>query len=86
MSEKNPAAELPANDVAYHARRETLARLLAAILMDLRKDPTGSQLPYELWSQQLPRATAFIYLMADRGQNTCADMHHAAEELELNKP
>jgi hypothetical protein len=47
----------------YEQRREALAKLFAASLMDLRKDPLGTNLPVDLWSQMLPKADATLFLI-----------------------
>jgi hypothetical protein len=31
--------------------------------MDLRKDPLGTNLPIDLWSQMLPKADATLFLI-----------------------
>lgn len=48
--------------VAHQARREAMARLLAAEIMDLRKDPLGARLPYDCWSQLVTKADAAMLL------------------------
>ncbi len=47
----------------YALRREALAKLFAASLMDLRKDPLGTNLQADLWSQMLPKADATLFLV-----------------------
>jgi hypothetical protein len=46
----------------HKARREALARLLAAEIMGLVKDPLGSRLPTECWSQMMRVADAAMVL------------------------
>jgi len=48
----------------YEARRERLARLLAASLMSLVRDPTGDHLPAECWRQMLPKADAILFIVS----------------------
>lgn len=47
---------------AHDQRREALARLLAAALMGLVNDPTGSKLPEDCWRQMLPKADAVLFI------------------------
>ena len=46
----------------HEARREALARLLAAEIMGLVKDPLGARLPEECWSQMTQQADAALVL------------------------
>lgn len=47
----------------YEQRREALARIFAASLMDLHKDPLGQNLPADLWGQMLPQVDATLFLV-----------------------
>lgn len=57
----------------YEQRREALARLLSASLMNLRKDPLGQNLPADLWSQMLPQADATLFLVT-KSEKARADL------------
>jgi len=46
----------------YEVRRERMARVLAASLMGLVKDPAGDRLPAECWEQMLPKADAILFI------------------------
>jgi len=50
--------------IAYHARREALAKILAASLMGLVKDPTGTRLPEECWRQMVAKADAILFIVS----------------------
>ena len=50
-------------DDARTARRNALARIIAAERMDLMKDTLGEHLPPDLWKQMLPRADAIMLLI-----------------------
>ena len=47
---------------AHHRRREALARLLAAEIMGLVKDPLGERLSAECWQQMTAKADAALLL------------------------
>jgi hypothetical protein len=49
----------------YSQRRIALAKLLAASMMGLRKDATGSDLPEDLWRQMLSKADATFFIVSD---------------------
>lgn len=61
----------------FEQRRDALARLLCASLMNLIKDATGSNLPDDLWHQMIPKANAILLLTSKTG-----DHKRAKEELE----
>lgn len=46
----------------HEQRREAMARVLAAALMGLVKDPTGANLPEDLWKRMLPKADGALFL------------------------
>ena len=48
----------------YQQRRDALARILAASLMGLVKDPTGSGLPEECWRQMAAKADAILFIVS----------------------
>lgn len=48
--------------IGHQARREAMARLLAAEIMGLRNDPLGQNLPAECWSQVVKKADAALLL------------------------
>lgn len=52
---------------SHHQRREAMAKLLAAAIMGLREDPTGSNLPQDCWEKMLPKAEAVLFI-ATNGQ------------------
>lgn len=60
-------ADEPAMTAPYEQRRDTLARLLAASLMQLVKDPTGSRLPEDCWRQMAPKANAILFIVSPPG-------------------
>lgn len=53
--------------MAHAKRREAMARLLAAALMGLVKDPTGAALPEDCWQQMNDKAEAVLFI-ATNGQ------------------
>lgn len=54
-----PSRRMP--ELSPHEERlEAMAKLLAAALMGLVKDPTGSKLPPDCWKQMLPKAEATL--------------------------
>lgn len=42
-----------------------MARVLAAAVMNLVKDPTGSRLPPEVWRLLLPKADAVLFIITN---------------------
>jgi len=50
--------------IAYQQRRDALARVLAASLMGLVKDPTGSGLPDDCWRQMTAKANAILFIVS----------------------
>lgn len=50
-------------DEPRERRREALAKLLAADMMKMRRDPTGFNLPPDLWRLMLPKADAILLLV-----------------------
>jgi hypothetical protein len=52
----------------YDQRRIAMAKLLAASMMGLRKDATGSKLPEDLWRQMLPKADAVLFIISNTDQ------------------
>lgn len=61
----------------YQQRRDALARILAASLMGLAKDPTGSGLPEDCWRQVAPKADAILFIVSSG-----LDHETARKELE----
>jgi hypothetical protein len=53
--------------VSHSQRREALAKILAAALMGLVKDPTGANLPADCWGQMTDKAEAVLFI-ATNGQ------------------
>ena len=51
----------------YQQRSEALARILAASLMELVKDPTGSRLPEACWRQMSAKANAILFIVSPPG-------------------
>lgn len=62
----------------YQQRRDALARILAASLMGLIKDPTGSGLPEVCWRQMATKADAILFVVSPPG----AEHEIAGRELE----
>lgn len=52
---------------SYDVRRERMARLLAASLMGLVKDPAGDRLPDECWKQMLAKADSIFFIVSQPG-------------------
>lgn len=52
---------------SYSQRREALAKLLAASIMGLVKDPTGAKLPRDCWEVLLPKADAILFIISTPG-------------------
>lgn len=48
----------------YEHRRDALARILAASLMQLVADPTGERLPEGCWRQMSPKANAILFIVS----------------------
>jgi hypothetical protein len=65
----------------YDARRERVARVLAASLMGLIKDPTGDRLPDECWQQLLPKADSILFITSQPGTQ---EHHLAGQRLEAS--
>lgn len=63
----------------YEQRAEALARILAASLMSLVKDPTGAKLPKDCWRQMLPKANAILFIVS-----TGVEHEVAAKALEAD--
>jgi hypothetical protein len=63
----------------YEVRRERMARVLAASLMGLLKDPAGDHLPAECWMQMLPKADSILFITAPPGT---PEHHLAGQRLE----
>jgi hypothetical protein len=61
----------------YQQRRDALARVLAASLMGLVKDATGSTLPEDCWHQMLAKADAILFIVSSGPEHEAA-----GEELE----
>lgn len=57
-------------------RREAMARLLAAALMGLIKDPTGINLPEDCWMQMLPKADATLFIATNGQTPYQSDSYH----------
>jgi hypothetical protein len=49
---------------AYEQRRDAMARILAASLMGLVRDPTGAKLPEDCWRQMVPKANAILFIVS----------------------
>lgn len=47
----------------HQRRREALAKLLAAAIMDLQRNPLGGRLPDEIWRQAQARADTVLSLV-----------------------
>ena len=62
----------------YQQRSEALARILAASLMELVKDPTGSRLPEACWRQMAAKAHAILFIVSPLG----TEHEIAGKELE----
>lgn len=62
--------------MAHAARREAMAKLIAAALMGLIKDPTGAKLPEDCWQQMNKKAEAVLFIITN-GQTPfeAADYH-----------
>lgn len=63
----------------YQKRRDALARILAASVMGLVKDATGSGLPDDCWQTMAPKADAILFIVSDQDRN------NAGKELEHNQ-
>ena len=61
----------------YEYRRDTLARVLAASLMGLVKDPAGNALPEDCWGQMKAKADAILFIVS-----TGAEHESAGKSLE----
>jgi hypothetical protein len=56
----------------YEQRRDALARILAALLMELRDDPTGADLPQECWWPTRAKAAAILFLISKGEEHEAA--------------
>lgn len=48
----------------FERRRDALARLLAASLLDLVADPTGADLPEACWKKMTQKANAILFVVS----------------------
>jgi hypothetical protein len=46
--------------------------MVTASLMQLVKDPTGSQLPEDCWRQMAPKANAILFIMSEGNEHKTA--------------
>lgn len=57
---------------AYDQRSDALARILAASLMGLVNDPTGSGLPEDCWRQMSAKANAILFIVSSGTEHEAA--------------
>lgn len=56
----------------YQQRSDALARVLAASLMGLVKDPTGNRLPEDCWRQMTAKANAILFIVSSGTEHEIA--------------
>jgi len=56
----------------YEQRSDALARILAASLMGLVKDPTGIGLPEKCWRQMTAKANAILFIVSSGTEHEAA--------------
>jgi len=60
------------DESSFEQRRNALARLLAASIMGLVKDPAGTKLPEDCWRQLVPKANAILFIVSQGNEHTLA--------------
>jgi hypothetical protein len=60
------------NESSFEQRRNALARLLAASIMGLVKDPAGTKLPEDCWRQLVPKANAILFIVSTGNEHILA--------------
>jgi len=52
------------NETPFEQRRDALARILAASLIQLEDDATGADLPEDCWGQMRAKANAILFIVS----------------------
>ena len=68
--------------VASAEEVERVARAISATRMKLQKDPTGANLPRDLWEQSVPHATAAIAAMRPVDDEVVSVLREARAEIQ----
>jgi hypothetical protein len=60
------------DESSFEKRRNALARLLAASIMGLVKDPAGVNLPEDCWGQLVSKANAILFIVSTGNEQILA--------------